>query len=120
MRQVGTAACFKAIHQEAGSGPMLARESFASQMEKEAEAFWKSAVAHSEEETLAFTRWLKSTGITAREVNELTESFMASHYLCTRRGGQTAVPTPDMFDKLIRSPKLREVPMHIRKIVYGR
>lgn len=120
MRQVGTATCFKALHQAPGSGQMLAKESFASQMQKEADGFWSAYVAHTEEETLAFTKWLKSTGITSKEVNELTGTFMASHYLCTTRGGQTAVPTPEMFDKLRRSKHLREVPSYILKIVYGR
>lgn len=120
MREVGTATCFKALHQSAGSGKALARESFASQMFKEAESFWSAYVAHTENETLSFTKWLKSTGITAKEVNGLTGTAMASHYLCTTQGGQCSVPTPEMFDKIRRSAKLRDVPGYIMRIVYGR
>ena len=119
MKQVGTAHCFKAIHQSPVSSLMLAKESFASQMEKETESYERETRFHSEEETLAFTRWLKSTGIKAREINELTGTQMATHYLCTTPGGQTAVPTEDQFEKLRKSPKLRKVPDYILRIVYG-
>lgn len=119
MREVGTAHCFKAIHQSPGSTSMLAKESFASQMVKEAAVYERDTRYHTEEETLAFTRWLKSTGIRAKEVNELTGTQMASHYLCTTPGGQTAVPTEEHFAKLRRSPKLRNVPDYILRIVYG-
>lgn len=120
MREVGTATCFKAVHQTAGSGPMLAKESFATQMRKEAAGYCSVRASHSEIETLQFTTWLKSTGITAKEVDELTGNAMSSHYLCTKRGGQCSVPTPETFGKLRASPKLREVPGHILKIVHGR
>lgn len=120
MREVGTAHCFKAIHQSTSSSLMLAQESFASQMMKEAASYERDTRFHTEEETLAFTRWLKSTGIKAKEVNELTGTQMASHYLCTTPGGQTSVPTPEMFDRLMRSPKLGDVPAHIMRIVYER
>ena len=119
MQQVGTAHCFKAIHQSPGSSLMLAKESFASQMMKETESYERETRFHSEEETLSFTRWLKSTGIKAKEVNELTGTQMASHYLCTTPGGQTAVPTEDQFEKLRKSPKLRKIPDYILRIVYG-
>lgn len=119
MREVGTAHCFKAIHQSPGSTSMLAKESFASQMVKEAAVYERDTRYHTEDETLAFTRWLKSTGIRAKEVNELTGTQMASHYLCTTPGGQTAVPTEEHFAKLRRSPKLRNVPDYILRIVYG-
>lgn len=119
MREVGTAHCFKAIHQSPGSTQMLAKESFYSQMKKEAENYERETRFHSEEETLAFTRWLRSTGIKAKEVNELTGTQMASHYLCTTPGGQTAVPTEDQFEKLRRSPRLRKIPDYILRIVYG-
>lgn len=120
MREVGTAMCFKAMHQDTASNYMLKKESFASQMAKEADAAAREVVGHSEDECLAFTSWLKSTGIKAAEVDQLTNTQMSSHYLCTTRGGQVSVPTPEMFDRLRRSPKLREIPPYIMRIVYGR
>lgn len=119
MKEVGTAMCFKAIHQSPGSSIELRNESFASQMAKETESYQRDTLYHTEEETLAFTRWLKSTGIKAREINELTGTQMATHYLCTTPGGQTAVPTAELFTRLRRSPKLRSVPDYILRIVYG-
>lgn len=79
----------------------------------------EKAPVHTKAETLEFTRWLKGTGIKAKEVNELTDSFMASHYLCTNPRGQMAVPTVEQFDKMRRHPALRSVPKRIDKIVYG-
>lgn len=119
MKEVGTAMCFKAIHQSPDSSIELRNESFASQMAKETESYQRDTRYHTEEETLAFTRWLKSTGIKAREINELTGTQMATHYLCTTPGGQTAVPTAELFTRLRRSPKLRSVPDYILRIVYG-
>lgn len=119
MREIGTAGCFKAVHQLAGSTIMLEKNSFESQMMKEVESFERSLISHTEEETLIFTRWLRSTGIKPNEVNQLTETQMASHYLCVTPGGQCSVPTPDMFLKLKKSPKLRIVPDHILRIVFG-
>lgn len=119
MKEVGTAMCFKAIHQSPGSSIELRKESFASQMAKETESYQRDTRYHTEEETLAFTRWLKSTGIKSREINELTGTQMATHYLCTTPGGQTAVPTAELFTRLRRSPKLRSVPDYILRIVYG-
>lgn len=120
MREAGTATCFKALHQSAGYGQALARESFASQMAKEANGFWSASASHTEEEALAFARWLKSTGITAKEVNSLTKTKMSSHYLCTSKDGQCSVPTPEQFDRLRTSAKLRDAPGYILRIVYGR
>ncbi len=119
MRQPGTAMCFKAVHQDTRSSRMLKGASFASQMAREAEAYASQAVGHSPEETMAFTRWLRSTGMTAAEANALTGTQMGSHYLCANPEGQPAVPTPAAFAALRRSPKLREVPPHIAKIVLG-
>ncbi len=44
---------------------------------------------------------------------------MGSHYLCVTPGGQMTVPTPEKFDQMLRSPKLKDVPSSIRRIVYG-
>ena len=65
-----------------------------------------------------FTTWLKSTGITAKEVNDLTETQMSSHYLCTNVDGQPAIPTEEQFDKLRKSPKIGTVPQYILDLVY--
>lgn len=120
MKEIGTACCFKAIHQSAGTSFILAKESFASQMVKEAASYESETRLHTEEEILTFTRWLKSTGIKAKEVNELTGTQMASHYLCTTPGGQTAVPTAEHFTNLRKSKMLKNVPDYILRIVYGR
>ena len=119
MREVGTARCFQSINQFPGASKMVAGESFASMMLKAAADFDRDERAHTEAEKLMFTRWLKSTGMTPKEANALTGSYMGGHYLCTTPGGQCMVPTPEMFDKLRRSPKLKEVPSTIMRLVYG-
>lgn len=121
MRETGTATCFKALHQDAVSGKAISKGSFSDWMLRELESWEQRKVvrAHTEQEVLVFTRWLKSTGIRAKECNELTNTMMASHWLCTTQGGQSSIPTPEMFDKLRKSPKLREVPSFIRRLVYG-
>lgn len=50
------------------------------------------------ERSLKFTAFMRSTGITGREVNEATNSSMASHYLTAKE--QPEVATEDMFSKL--------------------
>jgi site-specific DNA-adenine methylase len=60
---------------------------------------------------LKFTTWLRSTGITAKEIKELTNSDMASHYLTT--ASQPAIPTDEMWQLLKKSPKLKNVPPDI-------
>jgi len=62
---------------------------------------------------LRFTEWMRSTGITAKQINEITDSFMGSHYLTDRE--QPAVPTEDMFSKL--RPHLPTVPDDIEELV---
>lgn len=57
--------------------------------------------------------------MTPKEANALTGSYMGGHYLCTTPGGQCMLPTPEMFDKLRRSPRLKEVPSTIMRLVYG-
>lgn len=118
MMQPGTATCFKALHQDAGSSRALLKKSFADQMRIEAEDFYKESKAHTEEEVFAFTRWLRSTGVKASELNELTGTQMGSHWLCVTPGGQAAVPTAEMFDRLRHSPKLSDAPGYILAIVY--
>ena len=66
---------------------------------------------------LKFTAWLRPTGITGKEVNELTNSQMSSHFLS--KGTQPAIPTAEQFDKLKQSPKLANVPDWINELVYN-
>lgn len=129
MKEVGTACVFSAMFQEAGIRRWLEKLSFEGAMRSERTlkacevplGKKDALVSHTEEEVLSFTTWLKSTGISGREVNELTGTQMCSHYLCTTKGGQCAVPTPEQFDKLRKSPKLPKVlPGYIRRIVYGK
>ena len=63
-----------------------------------------------------FTEWMRSTGITAREINEATDTNMGSHYLTDR--SQPAIATADLFDKL--RPLLPEVPERIERLVAER
>jgi len=65
---------------------------------------------------LEFTAWMRSTGITAAQINDATGSFMGSHYLTDRR--QAVIATAEMFD-LIR-PRLPEVPESIERLVAER
>lgn len=65
---------------------------------------------------LRFTEWMRSTGITGRQINELTASCMASHYLTAKE--QPEVATADMFDKL--RPVLPAVPADIEELVRWR
>jgi DNA modification methylase len=65
---------------------------------------------------LRFTAWMRSTGITAKEINDLTSSNMGSHYLTDKE--QPAVPTEDMFSLL--RPHLPEVPEDIERLVFDR
>ena len=68
------------------------------------------------EVALRFTAWLRSTGIKAAEVKRLTDSEMASHYLSN--GSQPAVPTVEMWQKLLQSPALQrvEIPQWVKNL----
>ena len=65
---------------------------------------------------LKFTAWIRSTGITADQINEATQSSMASHYLTDK--SQPAIATADLFDKL--RPFLPDVPEEIERLVCER
>ena len=45
-----------------------------------------------------FTKWMRSTGITAKQINDLTSSNMGNHYLTNKE--QPSIATLDMFDKI--------------------
>jgi len=65
---------------------------------------------------LEFTTWMRSTGITTRQVDEATGTNMGGHYLTVE--SQPAVATADLFDKL--RPLLPEVPERIEELVAQR
>jgi len=74
-----------------------------------------AAVARRERD-LKFTAWMRSTGITAKQVNELTDSNMGNHYLTDKE--QPTVATAEMFDKLRDS--LPEVPDWVEEMIRQR
>lgn len=65
---------------------------------------------------LEFTEWMRSTGITATQINEATGTNMGGHYLTA--ASQPAIATADLFDKL--RPLLPEVPERIERLVAER
>jgi DNA modification methylase len=65
---------------------------------------------------LKFTAWMRSTGITADQINEATQSSMASHYLTDK--SQPAIATAGLFDRL--RPFLPDVPEEIERLVCER
>lgn len=126
MKKSGTAGCFKAIYQNAGSSKFLRSKSFIDIMDSrevfdsyEPVIFGNFERGNSPEDRLKFTKWLKSTGIKAKEIEELTGTQMHSHWLCVQLNGQTEIPTPEMFERLLKSPKIKVVPNYIRGLVYG-
>jgi DNA modification methylase len=64
---------------------------------------------------LKFVNWMRSTGITAKQINEATNTQMSSHYIGL---SQPAIATADLFDKL--RPYLPEVPEEIERLVAER
>ena len=70
--------------------------------------------SYSRETALIFTRWLRSTGIKAKEVNDLLGSEMAGHYLTLN--SQPAIPTKEAWEKLKQNPKLIDIPNHIEDL----
>jgi DNA modification methylase len=64
---------------------------------------------------LRFVDWMRATGINAKQINEATETQMASHYIGL---SQPAIATADLFDKL--RPYLPEVPEEIERLVAER
>ena len=70
----------------------------------------------SKSRALEFTEWMRSTGITATQINEATETNMGGHYLTA--ASQPAIATADLFDKL--RPLLPEVPERIERLVAER
>ena len=74
------------------------------------------AVEMRRQRDLKFTEWMRSTGITGKQINDLTQSNMGNHYLTDKE--QPAVATAEMFDKL--RPFLPEVPEWVEQMVRER
>ena len=65
---------------------------------------------------LRFTAWMRSTGITSRQINTATGSNMGGHYLTDKE--QPCVPTQEMFATL--RPLLPQVPEWVEQLVAER
>ena len=64
---------------------------------------------------IQFVNWMRSTGITAKQINDATNTQMASHYIGL---SQPAIAVADLFDLL--RPYLPEVPEEIERLVAER
>lgn len=60
-----------------------------------------------------FTEWMRSTGVTANQINTATGTSMASHYLTS--GSQPAIPTAELWE-IIR-PMCGNVPSWVDDLV---
>ena len=61
-----------------------------------------------------FTEWMRTTGITAGEINRITNSFMGSHYLTAKE--QPAIPTAEIWSILRPNIKI-EIPQWVDELV---
>jgi len=62
---------------------------------------------------LKFTFWMRTTGLTAKQLDAATDTFMGSHYLTSK--SQPAIPTPELWS-LIR-PLCGNVPEWVDLLV---
>jgi len=60
-----------------------------------------------------FTAWMRTTGLTARQINQITSTNMGGHYLTA--ASQPAIPTAALWE-LIR-PHCRDVPAWVEELV---
>jgi len=60
-----------------------------------------------------FTAFMRSTGLTAKQLNEVTDTFMGGHYLTDK--SQPAIPTPELW-QMIR-PSCGDVPEWVDDLV---
>jgi len=58
---------------------------------------------------LEFTAWMRTTGITSKQIDDATGTFMGGHYLTAK--SQPAIPTAELMDRI--RPLLPEVPQWI-------
>jgi DNA modification methylase len=77
-------------------------------------------IGTSRERALRFTEFMRSTGLTANDINAATDSNMASHYLTDKQ--QPAVATEDMFARLrpLIAARGVEIPADIEQLVEWR
>lgn len=61
-----------------------------------------------------FTKWMRTTGITATEINKITNSFMGSHYLTAK--DQPAIPTRESW-AILRPQIKTEIPKWVDELV---
>jgi DNA modification methylase len=61
-----------------------------------------------------FTEWMRTTGITASEINKITNSFMGSHYLTAKE--QPAIPTSAIWE-ILRPHIKTEIPKWVDGLV---
>ena len=62
---------------------------------------------------LKFTNWMRTTGITAKQLNEVTGTAMGGHYLTT--ASQPAIPTVELWAKI--RPLIVDVPDWVDELV---
>ncbi len=62
---------------------------------------------------LRFTSWMRQTGLTAKQLNDATDSFMGSHYLTDKE--QPAIPTKELWQKI--RPLCKNIPVWVDKLV---
>jgi DNA modification methylase len=74
------------------------------------------AAAERRARQLHFTAWMRTQGVTAKDLDTATGTTMGTHYLSD--GEQPHVPTADMFDMM--RPLLGEVPEDIEALVTER
>ena len=92
---------------------MIKREPRLLDLYKEYQAIINGKTKAGKKLAAKFGAWLRTTGITAKEINKLTGTFMATHYLCDKENGQPAIPTEEQWAKLKKSPKLKNIPEEI-------
>jgi len=61
-----------------------------------------------------FTEFMRATGMTANEINKITNTFMGSHYLTNKE--QPAIPTAELWAKLRPHIKI-EIPQWVDELV---
>ena len=67
------------------------------------------------ETLLRFTSWLRSTGITGKQIDQATNSFMGSHYLTQAK--QPAIPTRAHWDALLPLLEGTTIPAWVTDLV---
>jgi DNA modification methylase len=60
-----------------------------------------------------FTKWMRSTGITSKQLDEITGTCMGGHYLT--KASQPAIPTAELWEKM--RPHCGDVPEWVDKLV---